>query len=353
MKSPPTVYIIILNWNGWKDTIECLESVFRLNYDNYRVIVCDNDSSDGSLDKIKAWADGRLDVFVPLNNRLRHLSYPPVVKKIPYQEYNRIEAEAGGDSIDADCSLILIQTGDNLGFAGGNNVGLRYALARNDFEFVWLLNNDTVVEFHALSALVEKAEAYKVADAKVGLIGAKLMYYDQPEVIQAVGGVYNKWFGTTKHVGSFEQDNGQYDTDEVTNKIDYPIGASMFVAKHILLDIGLMCEDYFLYFEEIDWVFRAKKNVWHIGYCWATKVYHKEGRSIGSNSKSKSELSEYYALKNRIVFTKKTHPQYLWSVRTFFLVVLFNRIRRRQFGRLGLVLNIVLDRSLQHNRTHS
>src|SRR5450631_1463343 len=116
------VYILILNWNGWQDTIECLETVFRNDYPNYQVIVCDNDSTDSSLDKIKAWAEGRLEPKNVENEYLRALSSPPVAKPVTYREYSRTRAEKGGAADDGDVSLILIQTGANLGFAGGNNV---------------------------------------------------------------------------------------------------------------------------------------------------------------------------------------------------------------------------------------
>jgi len=335
------VYILILNYNGWKDTIECLESIFRLDYENYRVIICDNDSSDGSLDKIQAWAEGRLDVFLQHNNPLRHLSYPPVIKNISYLKHDREEGEAGGDEKITNYPLILIQTGANLGFAGGNNVGLRYALARDDFEYAWLLNNDTVVEPNTLNALIKKADRYKAATgSKVGLIGTKLMFYDQPEVIQGVGGVYNRLFAVSRHLGVFERDNGQYDFEDVISKTDYPVGASMLACKEFLEDVGLMCEDYFLYFEEMDWVLRGNLDGWQFGYCWNAKIFHKEGGTIGSNSKGahKSELADYYSLKNRIVFTNKFYSHSLWSVRLGFIWVLLNRIRRRQFNRVSLVL---------------
>ncbi|MEI6207091.1 MAG: glycosyltransferase family 2 protein [Desulfuromonadales bacterium] len=342
------VCIIILNWNGWRYTIECLESVFKLDYESYRVVVCDNDSSDFSLEYIKAWAEGRLDVYLPLDSPLRHLSSPPVSKVIPYRQYNREEAESVGDANNADYPLILIQTGANLGFAGGNNVGLRYALQQNIFEYFWLLNNDTVVNTDSLRALVEKAEFYKAAERMVGIIGSKLMYYQNPDILQGVGGTYNKWFAIAKHIGLYERDNGQYDTEEVTDATDYPIGASMFVSKIFVQDVGLMCEGYFLYFEEMDWVQRGKMKGWQIGYSWQSKVFHKEGGSIGSSSKGadKSEFADYYGLKNRIVFTKNFFPQYLWIVRLGFIFVFLNRIKRRQFKRLGLALKAFWGESL-------
>lgn len=335
-----STYILILNWNGWKDTIECLESVFRLNYKHYRVIICDNDSSDGSLEHIKAWAEGRLDVYLDATSGLRIHSFPPIPKSIPYRQYKRKEAETGGDADDAGYPLILIRNDANLGFAGGNNPGLRYALARNDFAYIWLLNNDTVVTAETLYNLINKAKYYKSVQCRVGIIGSKLLFYDRPDIIQSVGGVYNKWFAATRQIGLFAKDNGEYDNEEVTNKTDYPVGASLFISKEFLQDVGLMCEDYFLYFEELDWVLRGKRKYWDIGYCWQAKVYHKEGATIGSSSDgaTRSEKSDYFGVKNRIVFTKKFYPHCLLSVKLGFIIVLFNRIRRSQFGRLGLLL---------------
>lgn len=334
------VYILLLNWNGWKDTIECLESIFRLNYNDYSVVVCDNNSIDGSLEYIKAWADGQLDFFVPVSYKLRQLSYPPVPKTIRYKEYGREEVESGVCNYDVYFPLILIRTGENLGFAGGNNVGLRYALARDDFEYVWLLNNDTVVEPDSLHNLIICADAYKSDNFKVGLIGSKLMYYAEPNKVQAIGGIYNSLLGITKHLGSHEHDTGQFDNDRVVSKLDYPVGASMLVPKEFLHEVGLMSEEYFLYFEELDWTLRGKSVGWSIGYCFRAKVYHKEGSTIGSNSngKEKSELSDFYSLRNRIVFTRKFYPKFLLTVLLSFICVLINRIRRGQLDRVVTVL---------------
>src|SRR5918997_2832779 len=94
----PRVHVLVLNWNGWRDTLECLESVFRVDYANLRVIVCDNASTDGSLERIKEWAEGRLAPDPAPNERLRHLSSPSVPKPIEYVEYGRAEAERGGNS---------------------------------------------------------------------------------------------------------------------------------------------------------------------------------------------------------------------------------------------------------------
>lgn len=338
------VYVVILNYNSWADTIECLESVLGNNYPNYQVVVVDNNSPNNSMEYIKAWAEGKLDVWVKPDHPLRHLSFPPVRKPVPYVYYTREEAERGGNS-GLDYPLILIQTGENLGYAGGNNVGIRYALAKDDFEYIWILNNDTVIEKNSLEKLVKKFEIYKRQGKKVGMVGSKLLYYDNPKLIQGVGGTYNKWFAVGKHLGIFEEDRGQYDNEEVLNKIDYIIGASMLVSRDFIKEVDLMCEDYFLYFEEMDWTLRGKQKGYQLGYCWQSRVYHKEGGSIGSSSKGeeKSEISDYYGLKNRIVFTRKFYSNYLLSVYVGLLLSAVKRIKRGQFSRLKTILKAILD----------
>jgi len=189
----PKVAIIVLNYNGWKDTIECLESVLRNDYPNYQVIVVDNGSPDNSMEYIKAWAEGRQEVLTPEpNNPLYHLSHPPVKKPISYIYYTREEAENGGnfeleESLTKDWQeqrnfsnieliptspypLIFIQTGENLGFTGGNNVGIRYGLAKDDCDYFWLLNNDTVIDKNTLTEMVKLAES----NEKIGMVGAKI-----------------------------------------------------------------------------------------------------------------------------------------------------------------------------------
>src|SRR5689334_19162420 len=118
-----TVYIVIVNWNGWRDTIECLESVLRNRYESYRVIVCDNGSSNDSVDRIREWAEGRLDLPSDSTHPLASLTRPGVPKPVPYTFLSRAEAEQGPLPNEVP-PLVLIDCAANLGFAGGSNVGL-------------------------------------------------------------------------------------------------------------------------------------------------------------------------------------------------------------------------------------
>lgn len=351
------VYIVILNYNNLPDTIECLESVLRNSYLNYQVIVIDNNSPDKSMDRIIEWAKGNLDLKIKANRYLKRLSHPPLKKPIPLVFYKREDAEKGGNpeleknaAIADRLPLIFIQTGDNLGFGAGNNVGLKYLSAKNDFDYVWILNNDTVIEKDTLINLANKAEIYRAEHKKVGIVGSKLLYYNNPKIIQGIGGKFNKWLGAASHIGIFEEDKGQYDNEEIVKRIDYIIGSSMFVSKEFIKEVGLMCEDYFLYFEEIDWALRGKKEKWQIGYCWNSMVYHKTGATIGSNFKIKerSEIADYYGLKNKILIAKKFYPKYLWSVYLIFFIMLFNRIIKKQFSKAKLVLKILKNELIKY-----
>jgi GT2 family glycosyltransferase len=186
-----------------------LESVLRNDYPNYQVIVIDNNSPNNSMEYLKAWAEGKLDVWVNPNNPLRNLSFPPIPKPIPYVYYSREEAEKGGnlnlekklegkvpEGVTIKYPIVFIQSGDNLGFAGGNNVGIRYTLAKGDFDGVILLNNDTVIKRDVISILVN-------ARIKLGgqaIYGGRIYYYSAPEKIWYDGGKFKLYLNKKRYL---------------------------------------------------------------------------------------------------------------------------------------------------------
>ena len=302
------VYIILVNWNGWRDTIECLESVFRLRYQKFRVIVCDNGSEDGSLERISEWAKGDIEAGCS-NSALRHLSFPPHPKPIPYATVSP------GEVIHLTGwkeRLLLVPTGANLGFAGGNNVGLRIALSTGDLDYAWLLNNDTVVHPDSLSALVNGMNQRPDA----GLCGSTLLYYHKPDLIQALGGsIYNHWLARVGHIGLGQHISERPPREEVERRMRYVAGASMVVSRKLLDRIGLMNESYFLYFEELDWATRAK-GYFSLAYIPESIVYHKEGSAAKSDylTRRRSPTTEFYATRNRVLFTRVYYPRALMTV---------------------------------------
>jgi GT2 family glycosyltransferase len=260
-------YVILLNWNGWKDTIECLESIFRLSYPDFRVVVCDNASSDGSLEKIKTWARGDLPAEYA-HPRLRRFSSPPIPKPVPYLELSREQARLGASGHEAP--LVLIPTGANLGFAGGNNVGLRYALGDPNCNFVWLLNNDTVVEPDALSALVAKA----LTDSRIGAVASVCYYADAPSEVQA-------WAGARVNLLiGFVRNSTKPHRDDWFHSL---YGASILISRPVLLEIGLLDEGFFLCWEETEFCIRLRKRGWRLAAAPSSRVLHKVSASTGGD----------------------------------------------------------------------
>jgi GT2 family glycosyltransferase len=355
----PKIYIIVTNYKTWADTIACLESILRNNYLNYQIVVHDDFSPNNAMEYLRAWAEGKLEIYPNLDDSIRSLSFPGVPKPIPYLFYSRFEAMNGGDAEaerekEKSCQnwqypLVFIQSERNSGFAASNNTCLEYALKKNDFDHAWLLNNDTVIEKDSLVHLIDRAFAYAKSDEKIGIIGNKLLYYDRPHILQGVGGKYYKMVASSRHIGGFEEDKGQYDLPDL--KMDYVIGASMCVNKQFLNDVGLLTTDYFLYFEDMDWGLRGKDRGWGLGYAYKSRIFHKEGATTGASFAldGKSKIADYYSFRNRILFTKKFFPECLWGVYMGFLIAIWHRIKRKEFDRIKLIIQVILEKSVQIN----
>lgn len=340
----PAVSIIILNYNNWRDTVECLESVFRLNYPNFRVVLVDNASKDDSLAFIQRWIGGNLDAFILPTNPLRHFSFPPVTKPIQFSLLHPRGGKYSQDSLQGRDHLTIICTETNQGYAGGNNAGLQLALENQNPDFLWILNNDLVVEPDSLKRLVDFYTTSKKGKQKIGLVGSKILFYNRPEIIQAAGGGrLNKWLAITRHLGEGERNRQQFDRE--LPEMAYVMGAAIFAPVAFIQEVGLLCEDYFLYYEELDWAERGKKLGWKLAYCPESVVYHKEGKSIGSSTdpQKRSFTSEYFALKNRITFGKKFYPAYLPAILIGLFFSLANGVRRGQFYRFKIVYQILRD----------
>jgi GT2 family glycosyltransferase len=329
------VCVLTVNSNSWADAVECLESVLRSDVPGLSVVVCDNASQDGSLSHLRAWAEGRLSPYVAASNPLRPLSWPPLPKPIGYVEYERAEAERGGDPA-ADPPLVLIRNPENLGFAGGNNVGLRYALARGDFDYVWLLNPDTVVRPDTLRRMLEAMRD----DPQMGLCGSMVLYYGAPDTVQALGGArYNRWLALPRHIGLGRSAGAPVDGPGVAARMTYVYGASMLVSRRFLEEVGLLNEEYFLYFEELDWAMRARGR-FRLGFAPRSVVYHREGTKLGSG-RTKSPVSDYYFMRNRLRVTRKFNPQALPTVYLALAAALLRRAKRGQWDRMRMIARLL------------
>ncbi|KNZ70049.1 N-acetylglucosaminyl-diphospho-decaprenol L-rhamnosyltransferase [Thermincola ferriacetica] len=253
------VYIIVLNWNGWQDTVECVESCQKLTYPNFRILIVDNGSSDGSE--------------AILRNRFPDIEF--------------------------------IQTGANLGYAGGNNIGIRYALAHGA-DYIWLLNNDTTVTPDALTALVDVAEK----NPQVGIGGSKIYFYNKPKTLWFAGGHIDFHSGETLHMGMGDLDTGQFD---YRREVDYITGCSLLARRNLIETIGLMDEEYFLYFEETAWCVKASLAGYKVVFVPESVIYHKESGSTGA----RSPLFYYYMTRNRLYFLKNFGRKVKWLKRFY------------------------------------
>jgi GT2 family glycosyltransferase len=311
------VSIILVNWNNWRDTVECLESLLLLEYSDFRIVICDNGSSDDSLEQLIHWANCHV---------------------IQYASFQRVEAEAGC-SLVADPLLTIIKNEENLGFAGGNNVGLRYSITHANAAYCWLLNNDTVVETEALTHLVARIQQ----DPQVGICGSTVRLYHDRQQIQALGGGhYCRWIGLPWHYGRFTLWNNEINPKRAESWMNYVEGASMLVSRQFLDVVGFLCEDYFLYFEEADWAIRAKGR-FCLGYAPLSVVYHKVGASIGtsSNPAKMSYISDYFNIRNRLLFTRRFYPAALPTVWLVIFGALLLRLIMLKWDRAQMILRIL------------
>jgi GT2 family glycosyltransferase len=335
----PKVYIIVLNWNDWASTLECLESVYRLDYPSYEVVLCDNASTDGTVAMVERWAGG--EFFAPCrssDSQIRSLTQPPIGKPIIINALR--EDCVNSNARTTSGALTIIRIAENRGYASGNNAGIRYAKAGGDAAFVWVLNNDTVVVPGALSALVERANE----DPRIGLCGSLLMSYDEPGRVQAAGGaVYRPMIAIPRIIGAGALPDALPSVDDVEATMSFVIGASMLVSMRFIDEVGLMSEDYFLYFEEIDWVMRSKAK-FRLAFARASTVYHKVGASAGSHLdwRKRSRISDLCAIRNRLLITRRHFAPYYPLVFITVVGVLIRRLLRGQPDRAKEVLRMLL-----------
>lgn len=327
-KDWPKVVIIILNWNGWKDTIECLESVFRNAYTNYQVIVIDNGSTDGSMEKIKAWAEGKQKVLTPEpTHYLYHLSHPAVKKPIPYIYYTREEAERDSNlklekkitkgwqeqresnskelNPTSTYPLVFIQTGENLGFTGGNNVGIRYTIKKDEYDYILLLNNDTVIKLNFLNELVE------YYDDSTGICAPIIFKYNDTNKIWSSGGKYNIFLGTYSNIATKIKEK-QRETNFIT-------GCCWLIKQKLFKKIGLLDDAYFLYSEDVDFCYRLKQAGYKLKIIPSSSIFHKISKTTGVDS----PLMFYYFHRSKLMFIYKNYS----GIKKFFYLNLNIAIR--------------------------
>ena len=307
--------IVVLNWHGGVDTVSCLQSLIGLRASDFSIFVVDNDSQDDSLSHIRHW----------LTNYARRddsrFAFNDLTSGPPGQD--------AVQTLGATGQIVLLQAGRNGGYAAGNNVGLRLAMQAG-FEYFWILNNDTEVDPDALAHLITRM----TAKPTIGICGSTLVYAHDRKRVQARGGAtFIPLKGRGVPIDAFQAVGEPFDATAVEERLRYVIGASMFVRRAFIEAVGFMAEDYFLYWEEIDWATRGRP-AFTLGYAANSLVYHKVGASIGtSDSGVGSPLSEYYMARGRLKYclrySKRSVPFVLFeSGRSIFRWVLKSDWRR-------------------------
>ncbi|ENO11851.1 putative glycosyltransferase [Thermoplasmatales archaeon SCGC AB-539-C06] len=294
MKDHNRVSIIILNWNGWKDTIECLESLYRITNINFDVVVVDNGSKDESIEKITKYCEGKIKIesdFFEFFSITKPIEIIECLKgEIITDEKKKIIF-----SLLPNKKLILIKNEKNYGFAEGNNIGIRFALNNLEPNYILILNNDTIVDSRFLCKLIETINI----DDRIWSVGPKTYYYHQPEIINFAGGKLNFWKGESYHIGFNELDSGQYD---VEREVDYIEGSCLLARVEVIKKIGLLDNKYFSYWEDTDWCVRAHKNGYKALYVPSAKIWHKV---YGSTGATLNPTVVYYRARNRLLFMRK------------------------------------------------
>lgn len=282
----PNVAIIILNWNGWKDTIECLESLDQITYQNYNIIIVDNGSKDNSIQNIEDCCKLKTDS--------------------DFLELSREEIEETNKRTYLNDSqnkkLILLKNEINSGFTGGSNIGIKFAMEFLNPDYFLILNNDTIVDKNFLTYLIEVGEG----DEKIAIVGPKIFYYYEPEKIQSMGGFINPWKYQIHYPINYESNT--------TIKTDMINGAVFLIKKNAINTVGLFDTDYFVYAEETDYCTRVKKHGLYTVCAPKSKVWHKIYSSSGGEV---NPNLLYYWTRNIILFYRKNYNHYL--IRIFIL----------------------------------
>ncbi len=247
-KEYPLIYAVVLNWNGFVDTKKCVESLFEVTYPNLKVVVVDNCSYDDSPNLIRS-------------------SFP---------------------------QLDFVQSKINGGYASGMNLGARYVLGKNA-DYILLLNNDTIFEH---DFIVEMLKVFK-SDSGIGIISPKVLYLDNPEEIYCAGGKYRRWACVGKN--RFQhKDKSEYGIN--SEEISFAEGCCLMIKRDVFEKIGFISEEYFMYFEDLDFSARAgeKFKIW---YEPKAVIYHKAGagKSIGDYT----PLYSFYFTRNRLLFYRR------------------------------------------------
>lgn len=289
MESASSVIAVTLNWNGAADTIASVAALLRSSQPLQQIVVCDNASRPESWQAL--------------------LGLTSLVGEQRFASYDNLEQALAAPTRPM---VVVIQTGANLGYAGGMNVGMRYAMADAGMTHCWVLNNDTEVHPDALGFLLSRSETTQ----RPGICGATLLLHHDRSRVQALGGAsYQPWRARSAALGiGLQVDRIPDDPTDIESRMAYVNGAAMLVRREFIEQVGLMDERYFLYSEEHDWAYRGQRAGFSLAWAPRAWVFHKHGATIGTASSGGSPLSLFYLYRNKLAFARRHYPKHLWTV---------------------------------------
>lgn len=287
--TPPQVSIVVLNWNNWKDTIECLESLYQSEYQNYNIIVVDNASTDESIDKIKEYCKGNLRVsslFFDYSSQNKPIFICELTDKSLRNGIVFTQSELKFPSCK---KLFLIKNEKNFGYTVGNNIGCVFSLKNLKSDYIFILNNDTVIDRKCLQELIEFIEF----NNKIGIIGPEIRRYSNPKIIQ----FKDKYFDI-----------------KTPTEVDWVSGCAFIIRSALIRKIGLLDPRYLFYYEETDYYHRVRREGYTIIYYpTKNKVFHK----ISATAKKIPGFTLFYMSRNYFIFTKKYSQKKKFFLKTY------------------------------------
>lgn len=303
--SGPHLGIVIVTFNSEDVILDCLESLLSASGVNLTIAIVDNGSIDNTLQLLRGWADGTSMTHLSADIPFRLLPSPKPI--VLWHPDTPTPPETPGHRV------VLIETGLNGGFAAGVNRGLAYLASQSQIDRFWVLNPDSVVPPDTPSAfanMVSPPEGF-------ALMGGRVLYLNEPDIIQIDGGKINWLTGITHNINRGSSHTNTSPAD--SSLFDFITGASVVASRDFYTRTGPICEDYFLYYEEVDWA--MNRGDLPLMHCPNGIVYHRAGTSIGSAglTRAASAFSTYFRHRSRFMFIKKFNPislpiAFMWSL---------------------------------------
>ena len=326
-----TCSVILINWNGWKDTIECLETIMKQDYPNFNVIIVDNNSQDDSVKKIKSWAS-RNPVIV-------RTSFPALVYPLYENQVRLLEISEDGlsndsliDLSDINKAIFVIENTVNVGFAKANNIAIRFAITQLKSQYLFLLNNDTVIEKNCLSNLIKTA----LDNPDYLVLQSMIYYYHNPSKIWHVGGRILPWMQTKYY--------RRISKNEI-KKVTFVSGCALLLSEDLISTIGFLSEKFFHGEEDFEFSMRLKIHNIRAAVVESSKVYHKIGVSVTKQWHENAAARLLNFALNRIIDIKNFYPRFQWKIWSYFVIIYFYQLMIFRY-KLPVVHSLKLARAI-------